>query len=49
MVLSDLIKGQRYWLGLDHMTPSGIGVTRPIITKLNTQNDVTTEERRNDT
>lgn len=44
MVISELIKGQGYWLGLDHMTTSAIGVTKSIITKPRTQNNVTMEE-----
>lgn len=49
MIISELIKGQQYWLSLDHMTPSDIGVTGPTITKPSIQNDGTTEKWRNDT
>ena len=45
MVISELIKGQGYWTGLDHMTTSGIRVKESIITKLSTQNSVTVEEQ----
>lgn len=46
--MSELIKGQGYWPGLDHMTTSGIGVTGSILTKPSTWTGVTMEEGKND-
>lgn len=48
MLMSDLIKSQGYWPGLDHMTTSDIGVSRFIITKPSTWSCVTMEEGKND-
>lgn len=48
MIMSELIKGQEYWPGLDQMSTSGIGVAVSILTKPNIWNGVTVKEGRND-